>query len=241
MELMKNNFEELKDPEEINDFLIKLSENPSIEELKCIKHFIDNLDAPFFEKIKLNLIFLLGEIGKSTPLEELYLNFLVETYYTSDRWIRNEIIQSIGKISEKIEITDEVIKLIGYAINDDYSPIKVNALEVLLNLRELPIFVRRNVFQALNSKDSELEAFCVKVFDKFLPDLNQLFDSLNYLENYKILKPKAIVALMLVYFKSPLNLELFRQKVLESNWEEDHKKIYLKEMDTYEKILLKRI
>ena len=238
---MKNNFEELKDPEEINEFLIKLSKNPNTEDLKYLKHFIDNLDAPIFEKIKLNLIFLLGEIGKSTILEEIYLNFLLETYYTSDRWIRNEIIQAIGKISEKTEIKDDIIKLIGYAVNDDYSPINVNAIKVLFNLRRLPLFVRRNVFQALNSKDSELEAFCVKVFDKFLPDFNQLFDSLNYSENYKILKPKAIVALMLVYFKSPFNLESFRHKVSASSWDEDHKEIYLKEIDTYEKILLKRL
>ena len=241
MELLKNNFEELKDPEEINGFLIKLSKNPIKEDLKYLKHFIDNLDAPIFEKIKLNLIFLLGEIGKSIPLEDIYLKFLLEAYYTSDRWIRNEIIQAIGKISKKTEIKDNVIKLIGYAVNDDYTPIKVNALKTLLDFGDLPLFIRRNVFQALNSKDSELEAFCVKVLDKFLPDFNQLFDSLNYSENYKILKPKAIVALMLVYFESPLNLESFRQKVSASSWDEDHKEIYLKEIDMYEKILLKRL
>ncbi|MFX1304802.1 MAG: hypothetical protein ACFE9X_15720, partial [Promethearchaeota archaeon] len=120
---MKNNFKELKDPEEINDFLIKLSENPNTEDLKRVDYFIDNLDPPIFEKIKLNLIFLLGEIGESTPIEDKYLNFLLETYYTSDRWIRNEIIQAIGKISKKIEITESIIKLIGYAVNDDYTPI----------------------------------------------------------------------------------------------------------------------
>ncbi|MFX0137476.1 MAG: HEAT repeat domain-containing protein, partial [Candidatus Hodarchaeota archaeon] len=148
MELIKNNFQDLKNPEEINDFLIKLSKNPSIDDLKYLKYFIDNLDAPIFEKIKLNLIFLLGEIGKSSLLEDIYLSFLIETYYTSDRWIRSEIIQAIGKISVKTEIKDNAIKLIGYAVNDDYSPIKINALKVLLNLREFPLFVRRNVFQA---------------------------------------------------------------------------------------------
>jgi hypothetical protein len=241
MELMKNNFKELKDPEKINDLLIKLSENPGTEDLKSVDYFIDNLDPPIFERIKLNLIFLLGEIGEAIPIEDKYLTFLLETYYTSDRWIRNEIIQAIGKISKKIEITDNIIKLLGYAVNDDYSPIKVNALEVLFNLREFPLFVRRNVFLALNSKDSQLEALCVKVFDKFLPDFNQLFDSLDYSENYKILKSKAIMAILLVYFKSPLNLESFRQKVIVSNWEEEHKNMYLKEINAYEKALLKRI
>lgn len=241
MELMKNNFEELKNPKEINDLLIKLSENPSKEYLKYINHFIDKLDAPFFEKIKLNLIFLLGEIGKSTPLEDIYLTFLFEAYYTSDRWIRNEIIQAIGKISKKTKITENLIKLIGYAVNDDYHPIKVNALKTLLDFGELPLFIRRNIFQTLNLKDPELESFCVKIFEKFLHDFNQLFNSLDYSENYSILKPKAIMALLLVYFKSPLNLESFRQKISTSNWEDNYKEIYFKEIDTYEKILLKRL
>lgn len=238
---MKNNFKELKDPEEINDFLIKLSENPNTEDLKRVDYFIDNLDPPIFEKIKLNLIFLLGEIGESTPIEDKYLNFLLETYYTSDRWIRNEIIQAIGKISKKIEITESIIKLIGYAVNDDYTPIKVNALKMLLDFRDLPLFIRRNIFLTLNLKDPELESFCVKIFEKFLPDFNQLFNSLDYSGNYEILKPKAIMALLLVYFKSPINLESFRQKILTSNWEDNYKEIYFREIDTYEKILLKRL
>ncbi|MFX0106484.1 MAG: hypothetical protein ACFE75_13490 [Candidatus Hodarchaeota archaeon] len=241
MDLKKNNFKELKDPEEINNFLIKLSENPSNEDLKFLKYFIDNLDALIFEKIKLNLVFLLGEIGKSTSLEDTYLTFLLETYYTSDRWIRNEIIQAIEKISTRTEITENVIELIGYAVNDDYSPIRVNAIKTLFGLRKFPLFVRRNVFEALNSKDSELEEFCVKIFEKFLPDFNQLFNSLNYSENYKILKSKAIMAILMVYFKSPLNIESFRELISASDWEDDYKQIYLKEIDTYEKILLRRL
>ncbi len=241
MESLKNNFEELKDPEEINNFLIKLTENPSIEDLKCIKHFINNLDTQIFDKVKLNLIFLIGEIGKLSPLGPKCLKFLSETYYTSDRWIRNEMIQAIGKISKKTKITGDVIKLIGYAVNDDYTPIKVNALKTLLDFGDLPLFIRRNIFLTLNLKDPELEPFCVKIFEKFLPDFNQLFNSLDYSENYNILKPKAIMALLLVYFRSPLNLESFRQKISTSNWEDNYKEIYFKEIDTYEKILLKRL
>ena len=244
MELLNNNFDEIKraeNPEIINDFLIKLGKDPNEDYLKYIDYFMDNLDTQIFDKVKLNLIFLVGEIGKLTILDERYLTFLIETYYTSDRWIRSEIIQAFGKISTNLDITDEVIELIGNAVNDDYSPIKVNALQVMLHLKELPPGVRRNIFQALNSKDSELEAFCVKILDKFLPDYNQLVNSLNYSDNYKILKPYTIRTLLMVYFLSPLNLEPFRQKISNSNWEIEYKEIYLNEIDTYEKILFKKL
>ena len=244
MELEKNNFEEIKksqDPEKINDFLIKLSEDPNKEYLMYIEYFLENLDKQIFDKVKLNVIFLIGEIGKLTVLDERYVTFLVDTYYTSDRWIRNEIIQAIGKISVNLVITEDIIKLVGHAVNDDYSPIKVNALQVMLNLDELPLIVRKNIFLALNSKSSDLEAFCVKILEKFLPDYNQLFNSLNYSDNYKFLKQNAIRALLLLYFRSPFNIESFRQKIINSNWEVEYKENFLKEIDTYEKIFLKKL
>ncbi len=244
MDLLNNNFEEIKrakDPELINDFLIKLSEDPNIDYLKFLEYFMNNLDTQIFDKVKLNLIFLLGEIGKLTTLEERYLTFLIEIYYSSDRWIRNEIIQAIGKISTNSDITDEAIKLVSNAVNDDYSPIKVNVLQVMLNLRELSPGGRRNIFQALNFNDSELEAVCVKILEKFLPDYNQLFNSLNYLDNYKILKQNAIRTLLLVYFRSPFNLESFRQKISSANWEIEYKEIFLKEIDIFEKIILRKL
>ncbi len=244
MELLKNIFEEIKrtkNPEIINDFLIKLSEDPKEEYLNYIEYFMNNLDKHIFDKIKLNLIFLIGEISNLTTLEERYLSFLVETYYTSDRWIRNEIIQAIRIISAKSVITDEVIKLIGYAVNDDYSPIKVNALQVILNLETLPPTVIRNIFQALNSKSSELEILLVKILKKFLPDYNQLYNSLNYLDHYKILKQHAIRTLLLVYFSSAFNLESFRQKISNSKWEIENKENFLEEIDNYEKVFLRKL
>ena len=165
----------------------------------------------------------------------------METYYSSDRWIRNEIIQAIGKVSTHSEITEDVVKLIGYAVNDDYSPIKVNALQVILNLETFPPIIRKSIFQALNSRNSELEALCIKILEKFLPDYNQLFFSLNYLDNYKTLKTKAIRALLLVYFRTVVDIESFRQKISNPNWEIDYKDDFLKEIDIYEKILLKKL
>ena len=61
MELIKKSFEKIKNtrkPEEINNFLNKLSKNPIEEYLIFLDFFIKNLETQIFDKIKLNLIFL---------------------------------------------------------------------------------------------------------------------------------------------------------------------------------------
>ncbi|MFW9972167.1 MAG: hypothetical protein ACFFDF_18415 [Candidatus Odinarchaeota archaeon] len=235
------NVKSSKNPEKINDFLIELSKNPHKEHVKYLDYFIKHLEPHIFDKIKLNLIYLIGEIGDLIALEDKYLKLLIDTYYNSDRWVRNEIMQAMKKITLNTEVNEEIIKLIGYAINDEYQPIRVNSLKILLNLKENPLFIRRNLFLALNSKDLEVEELCVKIFEKFLPDFNELFNSLDYSNNYTILKPKAIRSLLLICFKSIINLESFRKRILSSNWELTNKEKYLKEIDIYEKLLLKKI
>ena len=242
MELIKKSFETIKKtrkPEEINNFLIKLSKNPIEEYLIFLDFFIKNLETQIFDKIKLNLIFLLGEIGKSTPLQQDYLEFISDSYYVSDRWIRNEIIQTINKISTQSELSEKIIELIGYAINDEYTPIRNNALKILLKLEVFPNV--KNIFQILNSKDSELVENGLEILTKFIPNSARLFDSLNSSNNYKILKIKAIRTVLLICFNSLIYLESLRDLILKSSWEKNYKEIYLKEIDTYERILLKKI
>jgi len=236
-----NSVKSSKNPAEINDFLVEISKKPQKEYLKFLEFFIKDLDIDIFEKIKFNLIYLIGEIGNLIPLEQKYLKFLVNTYYNSDRWVRNETVQAIKKITINTKLIDEVIKLIGYAINDEYLPIRVNALKVLLNLDDIPLSIMRNLFLALNSKELELERLCINIFEKFLPDFNELINLLNYSDNYLVLKPKAIRTLLLIYFKSPFNLESFRKIISSLNWKIEFKERFLREIDTYEKIIIKNI
>ena len=119
MEFFSQRFDDIKkskNPEVINDFLIKLSKSPNIEYFSILDYFIDEIDIQILEKVKLNLVFLIGEIGKGSVIDTKYLEFLSKTYYSSDRWIRNEIIQAFGKILKKTEISQDAIELIGYAI-----------------------------------------------------------------------------------------------------------------------------
>ncbi len=242
MALFNQEFDEIKDsnnPDIINDFIIKLSENPNKQNLKYLKYLIDNLNTQILDKIKLNLIFVLGEIGNLTSLDENYLNFLHETYHHSDRWVRNEIIQAIEKISKISELNENVILLIGNALNDDYPPIKINALKVLLNLTQVPDFVFINIFRILNSKDSAVVEGCRRILKHL--DLYKLFSLLNKLDNYKILKQRAIRSLLVIQFKSIINLESFREMILSSNWIDSYRFNYLKEIDTFQRIIAKNL
>ena len=106
-DLIEAHYKEAKesnDPEIINSFLIELGKDPNKGDLRYLDFFINNLEKQLYEKIKLNLIYVIGEIGHITPLTENYSQILYETYYISDRWVRNEIIQAIDKISKKLTL-----------------------------------------------------------------------------------------------------------------------------------------
>ncbi|MFX1385526.1 MAG: hypothetical protein ACFFBP_24190, partial [Promethearchaeota archaeon] len=120
-------------------------------------------------------------------------------------------------------------------------PIKIDALKTILNLEKIPIFIYKNIFLALNSKDNELERISSEILSKHLSDYNQLFNILENAENYKICKSNALRSLLLTFFQSPFDLELFREKILNSNWDYEYKNMFLNEIDTYEKIIFKKI
>ncbi len=244
MESINNLFKKAiksRDSEEINEFLIELSKDPEKEYLTFLNYFIDNINLPIFEKIKINLIFALGEIGEKVQLDERYLKFLEEIYYKSDRWVRNEIIQAIDKISRKSELPGYHLQLIRFSLIDDYEPVVINSLKILLGLQNLPNFILKNVIQILKSKNSEIIQECSLILQKFIHDSNQLFFLLNDSEMYKNIKKGTIRSLLIAYFKSVINLESFRKKIENANWDKDSKERYIKEIDTYERILLKNL
>lgn len=244
MDLLKQNFDEIKEsknPKAINDFIIKLSENLNINYIKYLSYFIKNLDSEIFEKIKLNLIYVLGEIGKLTPLPGEYLLLLEEIYYKSDRWVRNEIIQAIFKISKNSELNEKTIELISNALNDEYSVIKINTLKLLSNFKKLPDSLLKNLIRLMNSKDSEILEGCRRILKRIPQQPDRIFNLLNRSDNYKILKQRGIRSLLLIQFKSVVNTESFREMISNSSWDDSYKENYKKEIDTFERILVKNI
>ena len=107
--------------------------------------------------------------------------------------------------------------------------------------KSFPDLVFKNLFRALNSKDSEVIEGCGKVLDKIHLDTYRLFSLLNQSKNYKILKPKAIRSLFLIRFISIMDLESFRDNIVNSQWDESFKMNYLKEIDTFQRIIAKNL
>lgn len=244
MELIKKSYKEAKDSgnaEKINDFLIVLIKNPKKEYLNFFDFFIEDFPEETYEKIILNLVYLLGEIGNLTPLSDSYLTLLYDTYKKSDRWIRNEIIQAIDKISKNTELNEKTVELISNALNDEYSVIKISTLKLLSNLKKLPDSVLKNLIRLMNSKDSEILEGCERVFKRIPQQPDRIFNLLNRSDNYKILKPRGIRSLLLIQYKSIVNAESFREMILNSNWDKTNKENYIKEIITFERILMKNL
>jgi len=244
MELLKQKFDEIKEsnnPEVINDFLIKLGDNPNIGHLNYLKYFVEYLDPQILDKIKLNLIFVLGEIGNLTLLPAEYLLLLEEIYYKSDRWIRNEVIQAIDKISKNTELNEKTVELISNALNDEYSVIKISTLKLISNFKKLPDSILKNLIRLMNSKDSEILEGCRRILKRIPQQPDRIFNLLNRSDNYKILKQRGIRSLLLIQYKSIVNAESFREMILNSNWDKTNKENYIKEIITFERILMKNL
>lgn len=226
-------------PQEINDILIELSKNSNEKTLVIVDYFLDSLNATILNKIKLNLIFLLGAIGSVTVLNRKYLNFLVESYFNSDRWVRNEIIQSFLIILQNHEYNNEIYQIIEHALNEDYAPIKKSALSVLMILKELPEKVLLTLLRVLNTNNEEIVEMGLKVLKRDVQTGDELFELLNISKGYTILNKSIVRVLILEYFDSISELELFIEKIDSSKWEEEYKILCNTEINSFQRILKK--
>ncbi|MFW9947414.1 MAG: hypothetical protein ACFFDX_11385 [Candidatus Odinarchaeota archaeon] len=235
-ELIKN-----EDFKLINDILIEVSKRPNKNDLNKINFLITDASISVLEKIKLNLIYFLGEFGKVEKLDVKYLQFLVNSYFNSDRWIRNEIIETFNKLSKANELTDEIITILAYAILEDYTPIKNNALDAIKKLDFLPDLILKNLLKILEHSSRELVENIIKVLKFHFENSQALFSMLNSSKNFTFLEKNSIRSLLVAYFDSIINLEAFRKKIINSEWPEKHKTLFYNEIDTYQKILARSI
>ena len=243
MEDIENILLKIKDntnPQEINDILIKLSKNPNEKTLVIVDYFLDSLNATILNKIKLNLIFLLGAIGSLTVLNRKYLNFLVESYFNSDRWVRNEIIQSFLVILQNHEYNNEIYQIIEHALNEDYVPIKKSALSVLMILKELPEKVILTLLRILDTNNDDILEMGLKILKRDVQTWDELFELLNISKGYTILNKFIVRVLILEYFDSISELESFIEKINSSKWEEEYKILCKTEINSFQRILKKK-
>ncbi|TFG07309.1 MAG: hypothetical protein EU539_05250 [Promethearchaeota archaeon] len=247
MEQIKKKFERIKNSnnvQRINEFLIELSRNPKSEYLEILDHFMKNRDPNILDNIKLNLIFILGEIGKIHAIDTDYINYLIDQYQKSDRWVRNEIMTALQKIMHNSKLPDSVFDILKYSMVDDYYPIQKNSLIIMKNLGKIPEFLYKNLLRVLNSTESEIFELMTGILKKFIKNEDELFEILNIFENYKVLNKTIMRTLLIIFFSAAINLrdlDNFRSLISNSDWEEDYKKDYLQEIDTFQKILIKNL
>jgi len=244
MEKIDKSFKELVINEKtnlINDFLIIASKQPNKSLLNYFDFLIVRANKLVLEKVKLNLIFLLGEIGKNEKLDAKYLQFLINSYFNSDRWIRNEIVETFNKLSKENELTDEIVNILAYSLLEDYTPTKHNALNVIKKLEFLPDLIFKNLLKILDYSNVDIVESIMRILKFHFKNDQALFNMLNSSENYNLLEKNSIRALLIAYFDSIINLETFRKKIIETEWPEKHKNLFYNEIDTYQKILAKRV
>jgi predicted Rossmann-fold nucleotide-binding protein len=198
------------------------------------------LNATILNKIKLNLIFLIGAIGSVTVLNRKYLNFLVESYFNSDRWVRNEIIQSFLVILQNHEYNNEIYKLLEHALNEDYAPIKKSALSVLMILKELPEKVVLTLLRVLDTNNEEIVEMGLKILKRGVQTGDELFELLNISKGYTILNKSIVRVLILGYFDSISKLESFKERIDSSKWEEEYIILCNTEINSFQRILKKK-
>ena len=234
-------FEELKDSresEQINDFLISLGKAPEPKHLSFITHFLNSLDYKILEKVKINLVYFLGELGKKKGLDEELISLLVKMYYTSDRWVRNEIIQAFGKLFTIEPASEKAAKVLARALMEEYPPIRINSLKVLSNMAEIPNLALKNIINTIDTQDSEIKKYNSKIIFNHIHTEKDLFEIINNLAIYASMKNRAIRTLIMIYFDTVVPLQSFKNLISNSEWDSESKERFLKEIDDFLKVLL---
>jgi hypothetical protein len=224
----------------INELLIDAGKKADKEFLIYVDYLIENASKSVLDKVKINIVYLLGEIGRANILENKYLGFLIKIYYNSDRWVRDEFIQALGKLVDNHKFSNEIFHILAYALIEDYIPIKVNTLKLLNKMGNLPDFILKNLLKTIDNSNPEVVEYSIQILKKHITNDSSLFDIFNSSGNYKILTKNATRVLLVEYFDSLAKLENFRIRIEKADWHEKHKSLLFKEIDSYQRILISR-
>ncbi len=224
----------------INEILIDLSKDPNIEHLKVVDYLIENLNKEEGKKININLIYLIGEIGKKIPLTEKHIKYLVETFYNSDRWIRSEVINAIEKNIEIMKSNRHIHQIINIALSDEYEINKINGLKLILELDGLASTVLKSFLIILNNSEPNLIDYINKVLSVQFRDKTILFERLNSNDNYKILTKHGMRTIVQSFIDSVESLKTFRNLIEDSHWDKPYISLFLKEIDIFNHLLTNR-
>ncbi|MHA1671029.1 MAG: hypothetical protein ACTSV5_10725 [Promethearchaeota archaeon] len=221
----------------INEFLIEASKTPQLKNLIDIDYLITNSQDSLLYHFAINLIFLLGEIAKNHFLSDNYIKFLTETYFKSDRWMRNEILLAISKSIRIDELFKKILDVIEFALVDDYDPIILNALMVISRTKTIPERFLPKIIKNLESKSPKIVQDSVKVLKKHLESIDILYEILLKKNNINLYNKQIFRSLLLNFFNDVHSVKDFKKKIIDSDLDLDKKKKLISEIKIYEGIL----
>ena len=233
---------ELEDYDFINDFLIDISRNLNIDDLKFIDLLLDYQYQNLWKNYAINLVFYLGELGNKYLLSKLYIMIMKKIYFQSDRWVRNEILTSILKFKNKNEAEKDILFIINNALSDEYNPIKLNSLKVLNCLDFIPEEIMLKIFLTLPIDNSEIITTSFDVIKKNIHSNISLIKILKKMTEIKSNLELSLIRNILTHlFQSVLDLEQFRKELLNSDLPEEIKQKILVEIKIMQQILLQNL
>jgi len=214
----------------INDIIIELSQRPNPLHFEIIDLLLDTLSNEELSKININIVYLLGELGKIASLEQKYIQYLYETFYVSDRWIRSEILKVLEKNLDLVKSNSNFIQILSSALKEEYESNIIIALKIIRQLDKFPAPLFKSILVVLNKTESKLNENIAKVIERHLNDDFLIFELLNQNDNYRILKPHGLRLILQAFFPSTNKIENFQTLIENSDWEDEEKSKFLKEI-----------
>jgi hypothetical protein len=149
-------------------------------------------------------------------------------------------LKAFNEIAKNQRLNKLYIDLISNSLKEEYIPIVLNALDALWNYGNLSNSQIKNLLYIIDNKSSQILEKVRNLFRREINSYKELFKLLDNNQNYEILTKTRFRSLLITSFESIFELEEFKALLIDSNWDETYKEPLLREIDTFEKILLKR-
>lgn len=221
----------------INEFLIEASKTSHLKNLIDIDYLITNSPDSLLNHFVINLIFLLGEISKNHFLSIDYIEFLIKTYFKSDRWIRSEILLAFSKSIRNDDLFIKISETVEFALTDDYDPIRISALTIIDNTKKIPERFFPKLIKNLESKNSEISEKSIKTLKKHIVSTEVLYEILLNDNTFDLYNKKILRRILLTFFTDVHLVEDFKKIIMSSDLDLDKKELVDSEIKTYKNIL----
>lgn len=221
----------------INEILIELSQDPKPTHFKAVDYLLKNVSKENLRRININLVYLLGQLGTLFPLNQNCIDFLFTTFYNSDRWIRSEVLNSLEKNIDAVKENDKFLPLLSSAMNEEYENNVINALKVLLKLKEMPPTLFKSFLVVLNKDVPNFKEYLDKILKKYLKEESIIFNLLNEDKNYLMLKTHGFRLILQSFVLSVQKIDSFQALIKNSDWEPSIKSMFLKEINIVQNLI----